>query len=418
LVFNIQEESYAEDISKIISQNFDKINVQITKRPKQKALIIEIHSRSLAEFIKYLCGSKAEKKKLSRELLNLEPSLQKEILKGFFRGDGQLRKRAKNSLSSDKKGNRYTASTVSEILASQLYWLLLRNRIKCTIRKSSSKTKGGKYAYFIAVHGKEINKLEDKKLVNPKTNPDKSFLYSNWLFEPVKEIKKYDFKGKVYNFEVQGDNSYVANLFTTHNCAAGTGSFLTSQARRLNIPVEKFGDYALRSNNPAKIAGRCTVFSESDLVHKAQIGHSKEDLIAGLCNAIVHNYLNNLAKGKNIEVPIVFQGGVSKNIGVVKAFERIVGCPIIVDELGHLMGALGAALIAKNHTKEHKRRKEFSFNVKDISFQTKGIECGLCPNNCEVVCVLKNREFLDGWGNKCPLGIEKAKKELKNKNGK
>jgi predicted CoA-substrate-specific enzyme activase len=66
-------------------------------------------------------------------------------------------------------------------------------------------------------------------------------------------------------------------------CAAGTGSFLSSQARRLDVPVEEFGEYALRSKRPTKIAGRCTVFAESDLVHKAQIGHKLEDIIAGLC---------------------------------------------------------------------------------------------------------------------------------------
>jgi len=208
------------------------------------------------------------------------------------------------------------------------------------------------------------------------------------------------------------DQGIVIDYAMNTLCAAGTGSFLSSQARRLNIPVEEFGDYALRSKNPSKIAGRCTVFAESDLVHKAQIGNSKEDLIAGLCHSIVHNYLNNIGKGKTIKSPIVFQGGVSKNIGVVKAFESIVGCPVIVDELGHLMGAIGVAIIAKGHVEDHKREEEFSFNVKDVSFQTKAIECGLCPNNCEVVCVLKDGKFLDGWGNRCSAGIEKVKKEL------
>ncbi len=130
-------------------------------------------------------------------------------------------------------------------------------------------------------------------------------------------------------------------------CAAGTGSFLTSQARRLDIPVEEFGDYALRSSRPTKIAGRCTVFAESDLVHKAQIGHPTEDIIAGLCDAIVSNYLNNVGKGKEIQAPVVFQGGVIKNVGVVKAFADITGHEIVVDETGHLMGAIGVAILAR-----------------------------------------------------------------------
>lgn len=88
-------------------------------------------------------------------------------------------------------------------------------------------------------------------------------------------------------------------------CAAGTGAFLSSQAKRLGVKIEDMGDIALSSKKPSKIAARCTVFAESDLVHKAQIGHKKEDLIAGLCNSVVKNYLNNLSRGKKIEDKVV-----------------------------------------------------------------------------------------------------------------
>jgi len=188
-------------------------------------------------------------------------------------------------------------------------------------------------------------------------------------------------------------------------CAAGTGSFLSSQAKRLGIPVEQFGDYALRSQRPTKIAGRCTVFAESDLVHKAQMGYATEDIVAGLCNAIVSNYLNNVGKGKKIEPPIVFQGGVSKNVGVVQAFRDATGHDVFVDDCGHLMGALGIALLAKASGLEER----FDFSIRSMSFKTTGVECDRCPNNCEIVCVLKNEEFLAGWGNRCETGLEQAK---------
>ena len=83
-------------------------------------------------------------------------------------------------------------------------------------------------------------------------------------------------------------------------CAAGTGSFLSSQAHRLGVEVEEFGDIALTSTKPANIAARCTVFAESDLVHKIQVGYAREDIIAGLCRAVATNYLNNVGKGKKI----------------------------------------------------------------------------------------------------------------------
>lgn len=204
------------------------------------------------------------------------------------------------------------------------------------------------------------------------------------------------------------DQGIVTDYAMNTICAAGTGSFLSSQARRLNIPVEEFGEYALKSTTPTKIAGRCTVFAESDLVHKAQMGYPVQDIIAGLCDSIVNNYLNNLGKGKSINPPVVFQGGVSKNVGVVKSFERITGYPIIVDKTGHLMGAIGIAILARQQS----YRQEFDFNVQNIKFKTVGIECGGCANNCEVICVLKEDKFLDGWGNRCTQGIERAKSKL------
>ena len=196
------------------------------------------------------------------------------------------------------------------------------------------------------------------------------------------------------------DKGIVTDYAMNTLCAAGTGSFLSSQARRLGIEVEEFGKIALTSKNPTNIAARCTVFAESDLVHKAQIGHKKEDIIAGLCKAVATNYLNNVGKGKKISSPIVFQGGVSKNIGVIKAFENITGEKIIVDKNSHLMGALGAAILAKNSKDE----REFSFNIEEIKFETKGINCHGCANNCEIICVSKNSKIIDSWGNRCEKG--------------
>ena len=188
-------------------------------------------------------------------------------------------------------------------------------------------------------------------------------------------------------------------------CAAGTGAFLSSQAERLDIPVEEFGSIALTSNNPTPIAARCTVFAESDLVHKAQMGHKKEDIVAGLCKSVALNYLNNVGKGKKITSPIIFQGGVSKNIGVVKAFEKILNEKIITDENGHLMGALGVAILSKKEPEIN-----FSFDIVEEEFETSSINCSGCPNNCEIICIKKDDKLLDSWGNRC----EKGKKELKN----
>ncbi len=202
------------------------------------------------------------------------------------------------------------------------------------------------------------------------------------------------------------DNGVVADYAMNTLCAAGTGSFLSSQARRLGVGVEEFGEIALTSKHPTPIAARCTVFAESDLVHKAQIGHSREDIIAGLCKAVVTNYLNNVAKGKKIRTPIVFQGGVSKNIGVIRAFEDATGEHVIVDENGHLAGAMGAAILARKSGKE----TPFHFSVSEADFRTKGVVCGRCANNCEVICIYRDDELIDAWGNRCEKGAVAKKR--------
>src|SRR5690554_6884273 len=96
-------------------------------------------------------------------------------------------------------------------------------------------------------------------------------------------------------------------------CAAGTGSFLDRQALRLGMEISDFGTIALNSSSPVRIAGRCAVFAESDMIHKQQLGHNQEDIVKGLCDALVRNYLSNVGKGKTIKSPILFQGGVAAN---------------------------------------------------------------------------------------------------------
>ena len=198
------------------------------------------------------------------------------------------------------------------------------------------------------------------------------------------------------------NNGIITDYAMNTLCAAGTGSFLSSQAKRLNINIEDFGPLALKSNNPVKIAARCTVFAESDLIHKAQVGYKKEDIVAGLCKSIVLNYLNNVGKGKKIKSPVIFQGGVSKNLGVLKYFKEILNTDVIVDPNSHLMGALGIAILAKKNSSN----KIYDLNIQDISFDTKAIDCGGCSNNCEILRIYKNNKLIDIWGNRCDKYIK------------
>ncbi|MCL6465937.1 MAG: acyl-CoA dehydratase activase [candidate division WOR-3 bacterium] len=183
-------------------------------------------------------------------------------------------------------------------------------------------------------------------------------------------------------------------------CAAGTGSFLDHQATRLHIPIEEFGTRALRARNRVSIAGRCTVFAESDMIHKAQLGVPTDDILAGLCDAIVRNYLNTVAKGKEIRPRVLFQGGVAANVGVKAAFERALQLEITVPEHFLVMGAIGAAILASEET-ENKNSKFAGFEIADIAFETRVFECDGCPNRCEVVETLREGEVIDRYGDRC-----------------
>ena len=173
-------------------------------------------------------------------------------------------------------------------------------------------------------------------------------------------------------------------------CAAGTGSFLDQQASRLNVPIENFGEVALKSKSPARIAGRCGVFAESDLIHKQQLGYPQEDLLYGLCQALVRNYLSNLALGKELQPIVTFQGGVATNKGMVKAFEEALNTEIIVPENHQNMGAIGAALLAMENYQYNSIKTTFKgWSVGEMSFNSFTNQCTECSNNCEVITIVE-----------------------------
>jgi len=185
-------------------------------------------------------------------------------------------------------------------------------------------------------------------------------------------------------------------------CAAGTGSFLDHQAARLNMSIEEFSRRALDSNTPVRIAGRCTVFAESDMIHKQQMGHRTEDIVYGLCQALVRNYLNNVGLGKDIKPPIVFQGGVAFNQGIVKALQEELDAEIIVPPHHEVMGAIGAALLVHEEMENNNNGSKFKgFGISEVKYHTSSFECKACPNQCEIAQLSLNGQVLARWGGRC-----------------
>ncbi|MDP3048046.1 MAG: acyl-CoA dehydratase activase-related protein, partial [Thermodesulfovibrionales bacterium] len=232
-------------------------------------------------------------------------------------------------------------------------------------------------------------------------------------------------------FEIGGqDSKYISlrdgvivDFEMNKACAAGTGSFLEEQAEKLSISVkDDFASLAFSSENPCRLGERCTVFMENSLMSNLQRGADKNNLLAGLAYSIVQNYINRVVAGKPIGENIFFQGGVAFNKSVVAAFEKYLGKKITVPPNHDVTGAIGMALIAREHIKDRKAlsvmRNELNeknlsritdhasrfkgFELSKRSYEVSSFECKGCPNVCEI-----NRIKIEGedgnlfYGGRC-----------------
>jgi predicted CoA-substrate-specific enzyme activase len=139
---------------------------------------------------------------------------------------------------------------------------------------------------------------------------------------------------------------YVVDFAMNDKCAAGTGRFLEVMAQALEVGVEELGPLSRQSLHPATISSTCTVFAESEVIAQMSRGTPKADIVAGL-HAAIASRVAGLAGQVGLEEAVVMTGGVAKNVGVVKALEKQIGLPIHLPPEPQLVGALGAALLAK-----------------------------------------------------------------------
>ncbi|MEW6025824.1 MAG: acyl-CoA dehydratase activase [Planctomycetota bacterium] len=195
-------------------------------------------------------------------------------------------------------------------------------------------------------------------------------------------------------FEIGGQDSKYISLkdgvvvdFTMNKvCAAGTGSFLEEQAEKLAIKINKeFAERAFCSGGPCSLGERCTVFMESQLNYYKQQGVEKNDLISGLAYSIVENYLNKVVEKRKVGEHIFFQGGVAFNRAVKNAFEQVTGKKVIVPPHHDILGAVGAAILAKEERQANDYKTKFKgFDLKHIQYESSSFECTDCSNNCEI----------------------------------
>ncbi|MBN2208366.1 MAG: 2-hydroxyglutaryl-CoA dehydratase [Candidatus Coatesbacteria bacterium] len=183
-------------------------------------------------------------------------------------------------------------------------------------------------------------------------------------------------------------------------CAAGTGSFLDHQADRMGISVLELGELAANAPSRARISGQCTVFAETDLILKQQMGYGRDEICAGLCDALADSYLSNVAKGKSLKPPIVFQGGVAANAGMRRAFERRLEADVVVPRRHALMGAIGVAVLAQR-LRDWDASRFKGFDLAANVRRGDSFLCDGCDNRCEVVRLVSNGELVAYLGSRC-----------------
>ncbi|MGQ9732689.1 MAG: acyl-CoA dehydratase activase, partial [Candidatus Zipacnadales bacterium] len=167
----------------------------------------------------------------------------------------------------------------------------------------------------------------------------------------VIDIGGEDSKLVVLHRDEQTGKVGVADFAMNTICAAGTGSFLDQQASRLGLTIEEFGRLALESESPPRVAGRCSVFAKSDMIHLQQKATPTKDIVAGLCFALARNFRSTVGSSAVITPPISFQGGVAANPGIVRAMKAVLEVAdeeFVIPDYFNAMGAIGSELYARD----------------------------------------------------------------------
>ncbi len=188
-------------------------------------------------------------------------------------------------------------------------------------------------------------------------------LYPHFSQATVIEMGGQD--SKLIFLKTENNRLTMADFALNSACAAGTGSFLDQQAGRLGVNIEdEFGKMAISAKNVPTLAGRCSVFAKSDMIHLQQQATPTEEIIAGLCLALARNLKSNLGRGREFIKPTIFTGGVAANIGVVRAMERVLELQtgqLIVPKEHFFTGAIGAVLAATKDSNKLKIDKLYEY---------------------------------------------------------
>ena len=155
------------------------------------------------------------------------------------------------------------------------------------------------------------------------------------------------------------DGTRIVDYDRSGECAAGTGSFIDQQAARMRYPVEDVGGVVATAARAASIAGRCSVFARSDMIHAQQKGYTPAEILRGLCDAVARNFRSSVVKGRKVAPRVALIGAVARNAGVVAALRetfRLEGDALVVPEHYAWCGAIGAAILEAAETRKRSLR--------------------------------------------------------------
>ncbi len=238
-----------------------------------------------------------------------------------------------------------------------------------------------------------------------------SHYYAAAFFEPdvdcILDIGGQDMKC------IRIKNNTVDSVQLNEACSSGCGSFIETFAKSLNYSVQDFAKAALFAENPIDLGTRCTVFMNSNVKQAQKEGATVDDISAGLAYSVIKNALFKVIKltdAKDLGKKVVVQGGTFYNDAVLRSFEKIAGCNAVRPDIAGIMGAFGAALVARERYEEGKKSTMLSIeDITNLTFETNMARCKGCTNSC----LLTINKFTGGrqyiTGNRCERGLGKSK---------
>ncbi len=373
---NEKEKEIVEDINNSMRSIFKTASgVVYQGKYTGKGLQLKFWSKAAHFFFKQF-GQSAPNKKIPGWVFDLPKEYLLELIKGFWRGDGG--QNCRDHLTFDTS-SRHLWEGLAVIFEKCGYIPSKMKNYENKIGQAMSEIKWRnckivrKYPLFrLELGGKQMQRLFSELGVTATEKIKKfwekrkrtyqlAYERENYILYPIRKIEKMKVKNvKVYNLEVEETESYLVNGFLCHNCS---------------------------------------VFAESDMIHKQQIGHKLEDIVAGLCLGLARNYLASVGKGKKILPPIVFLGGVSENVGMRWAFQKLLNQEILVPPYNKVMGALGAALLVKENPPQKTKFRGFEISGENI--ECSSFQCHGCPNECEVIEVKIGNKVVARFGDRC-----------------